>query len=66
MMYTLKDGWREESTEGPYTETLQTKGDYRIFRLYGDDKFTLEMKNGTREMFESLESAKARVNADVQ
>jgi len=33
MWITLKDGWRDESTEGSYTETLQTKEGWSLSRL---------------------------------
>lgn len=38
MIIWLKDGWRDESSEGPYTETLQTKGRYHIVRLHVYDR----------------------------
>ena len=38
----LEDGWRDESSEGPYTETLQTKGRWTIVRLHGEKRFALK------------------------
>ena len=29
MIITLDNGWRDESSEGPYTEVLQTKYDWK-------------------------------------
>jgi hypothetical protein len=59
----LKDGWRDESSEGPYTETLQTKGNWAIIRLLGDKKFTLKDTSHTVEAidFDTVEAAKAHV-----
>jgi hypothetical protein len=59
----LKDGWRDESSEGPYTETLQTKGNWAIIRLLGDKKFTLKDTSHTVELvdFDTVEAAKAHV-----
>ena len=62
-MYMLKDGWREESSEGPYTETLQTKviegESYQICRLYNNEtKFTLQVGHTALGKFDSLALAK--------
>ena len=59
MMYMLPDGWRDESTEGPYTEVLQTKGEYTVVRCYGETLFTLRHTNGSRKIFRTIEAAKA-------
>jgi len=59
----LKDGWLDESSEGPYTETLQTKGDWSILRLYSTDRVSNDYllrntKTGLRHPFKSIEEAK--------
>lgn len=64
--HMLKDGWRDESSEGPYTETLQTKGDWQICRLVGEVKFTLRNDPlGVKMEFSSVELAKKHV-ADLE
>lgn len=64
--HMLKDGWRDESSEGPYTETLQTKGDWQICRLVGEAKFTLRNDPlGVKMEFSSVELAKKHV-ADLE
>jgi len=60
----LKNGWRDESTEGPYTEYLQTKGKWEVSRLYpghrSNDLFTLRnRRSGKEREFKSIEEAKA-------
>jgi phage-related protein len=32
-IYREADGWYNEDSEGPYTEFLRTKGDWKVFRL---------------------------------
>ena len=61
-MYMLKDGWREESSEGPYTETLQTKviggESYQICRLYNQHEFVLRRNSTALGSFSTLQLAK--------
>jgi len=68
MWVHLADGWRDESSEGPYTETLQTKGDWqivRIFKVHGfgleDKKYDLIYKGSKAGSFDSIEGAKKYV-----
>jgi len=70
MIHTLKDGWRDESSEGPYTETLQTFYDwktrieYRILRLYPmlNQRFVLSWTGeNTLFAFDTIEECKATV-----
>lgn len=66
--FMLKDGWRDESSEGPYTDTLQTKDGWEICRLTSphreSDKYTLRNHSlGIREEFDTVEAAKAFVEA---
>lgn len=63
MMYMLADGWREESTEGPYTEVLQTRyvdgNTYAIVKLFGQVKYVLKVNSRALDIsFYTLESAK--------
>lgn len=67
-MYMLKDGWREESSEGPYTETLQTKviegESYQIYRLYDHKEFVLRKNSIVLGNFSTLQLAKDAAVAD--
>lgn len=72
-LFMLNDGWRDESTEGPYTETLQTLGNWQIFRGHlprrTGDKYRLKYwgTNLSGE-FDTIEEAKkfvADFNAKV-
>ena len=65
--FMLGDGWRDESTEGPYTDTLQTKGGWEICRLTpphrSSDKFTLtNQRLKVNRKFDTIEAAKAFVD----
>lgn len=64
----LKDGWTDESSEGPYTETLQTKGPWKIVRLYPhhreNDSYKLYHSDFTLDYkFRTIEAAKAYVTS---
>ena len=75
MIIHLKDGWRDESDEGPYTETLQCKGPWKIVRARltvwrnGQEKveterlFSLLKNNDLITEFSSIEDAKVYVAA---
>ena len=63
MMYMLSDGWREESSEGPYTEVLQTKyvdgNTYSIVKLFDQIEYVLKINSiASDTLFQTLESAK--------
>ena len=66
-IWELEDGWRDESSEGPYTETLQTLGCWSISRLHEyyrrghDNLYKLEFKNKLVRKFKTIESAKSYV-----
>lgn len=64
-IWKLDDGWRDESSEGPYTETLQTLGGWSISRLHEfhrrDNLYKLELKNRLVKKFKTIEEAKAYV-----
>jgi hypothetical protein len=66
MWIHLKDGWRDESDEGPYTETLQTKDDWTICRLISRhrDSEMYELENRKiryKGEFDTIEDAKKYV-----
>jgi len=68
MWIDLKDGWRDESTEGPYTETLQTKEGWSISRgypLYRDDAmFRLSNRyHNIEKKFMTVDDAKQYVDS---
>lgn len=71
-IWTLNDGWRDESSEGPYTETLQTLGWWSISRLYdfhrrgSDNLYKLEFKNKLVKKFKTIEEAKAYVETQSE
>lgn len=63
----LKDGWRDESTEGPYTDILQTKYvdgiNYTIVKSIYDN--AIKVKINSRELvgtFKNLDTAKQAVD----
>lgn len=63
MIYMLSDGWRDESTEGPYTEVLQTKyvdgNVYTIVKLFDQVEYVLKINSIVLDTsFHTLESAK--------
>lgn len=62
---SLKDGWRDESSESPHTEALQTyydwktKDKWQIHRLHGERLFTLSCNHKkVRNKFSTIEAAK--------
>lgn len=63
---SLVNGWWDESSEGPYTEVLQTKGSYSVVRLYPrdreDDDFVVKLSGDVVTSFKTLEKAKDYVN----
>ena len=59
--FYLPDGWRDESTEGPYTAVLQTKGPWTICRLHDERKVSLKRAGRRLAEFNSVEDAKASV-----
>jgi hypothetical protein len=66
--HMLEDGWRDESSEGPYTETLQTKGPWTIVRLTTphrrNNQFLLKNSETKFEQeFNTVEEAKGFVSA---
>ena len=63
MMYMLPDGWREESTEGPYTEVLQTKYVdgvvFTIIKIFGNLKYVVKVDSRPLDItFYTLHEAK--------
>lgn len=56
--YCLEDGWRDESSEGPYTETLHTSGSWRIVRLFGETDFSLYRESVFISNFSAISEAK--------
>lgn len=63
MIRVLEDGWREEASEGPYTETLQTKDGWSIIRYYGESLFRLEKNGKEIRKFRTIENAKKKVDS---
>lgn len=62
--YLLKDGWLDESREGPYTETLHTFGSWRIVRLFGETDFSLYKKSVFINNFSTISEAKDHVTKE--
>ena len=63
MWRDLADGWRDESSEGPYTEILQTKSNKlgercTICKLYESVWLKVTFR-GSEKRFTSIASAKA-------
>ena len=63
MLRYLADGWRDESSEGPYTEILQTKSHKlgercTICKLYESPWLEVTFRDNER-LFTSVASAKA-------
>ena len=60
--FMLNDGWRDESTEGPYTETLQTFGGLTTLRLYRPycrhGFYELSHCSGFKKKFRTVQNAK--------
>jgi hypothetical protein len=67
MWIDLPDGWRDESSEGPYTQTLQTWYDWKLYinwsicRLINEKDFKLTFGNEFRGSFKALAEAKEYV-----
>jgi hypothetical protein len=67
----LRDNWRDESSEGPYTATLQTFHDnntgneWSIVRLHGESRYTVELNQSKVKTFKSIGLAKAYVSKQV-
>lgn len=59
----LSNGWRDESTEGPYIDTLQTKGVWSIMRERSSDMFQARnSETGGKFYYKTLEEAKRAVD----
>jgi len=70
MWIELSDGWRDESSEGPYTEILQTKRDSRgiiwtIFKLYDSSAVYVTFDDGFKKKMPDLTVAKQYVEQQI-
>jgi hypothetical protein len=66
MIIRLADGWYDESSEGPYTEILHTKDDWRLWRLHLPHRSCEQyhLQNLEAEFsFETIEEAKEYVQS---
>ena len=73
MWILLEDGWRDESSEGPYIDTLQTKYDWKnnivwsVVRGINETMFRVKKKHDEfTEEFSSLDSAKKFVDQKMR
>lgn len=62
-LWILSDGWVDASSEGPYTNTLQTSGGWKIFRFHNcyrkDDTYELSFNGQKVRNFNTIKEAKA-------
>ena len=70
MWIELPDGWRDESSEGPYTEVLQTKRDskgrvWTIFKLYDSSEVYVTFDDAFRKKMPDLTIAKQYVEQQI-
>lgn len=70
MWIELPDGWRDESSEGPYTEILQTKRDstgriWTISKLYDSSKIYVRLDYAFNKELSDLAIAKQYVEQQI-